>query len=39
MKDLLKLADLTKQDIIKILNLGDQMKYDLKNNLPHAHLK
>lgn len=38
MKHLLKLADLTKQDIIKILNLGDQLKYDQKHGLPHASL-
>lgn len=38
MKHLLKLADLTKQDIIKILNLGDQMKYNQKHGLPHAVL-
>lgn len=38
MKDLLKLADLTQADIIKILNLGDQMKYNQKNGLPHTVL-
>ncbi len=30
-KDLLKLLDCSKQDIIDILNLADQMKYDLKH--------
>ncbi|MDR1664834.1 MAG: ornithine carbamoyltransferase, partial [Clostridiales bacterium] len=39
MKHLLKLADLTKQDIFKILNLGDQMKYNLKHGLPHKLLE
>jgi ornithine carbamoyltransferase len=33
------MADLTKQDIYKILNLGDQMKYNLKHNLPHRMLE
>ncbi len=39
MKHLLKLSDLSKQDITKILNLGDQMKYNQKNGLPHEVLK
>ncbi len=39
MKDLLKLSDLSKQDITQILNLGDQMKYNQKNGLPHEVLK
>ena len=38
MKHLLKLSDLTKQDIIKILDLGDKMKSDLKKGVPHAVL-
>jgi len=37
--DLLKIADLSKQDITKILNLGDQMKYNQKHGLPHEMLK
>ena len=39
MKHLLKMSDLSKQDIFKILNLADQMKYNLKNGLSHAKLK
>jgi ornithine carbamoyltransferase len=39
MKDLLKLADLTKQELIKILDLGDKMKKDQKNGVPHEVLK
>ena len=33
MKHLLKLADLTGDEIIKILDLADQMKYNLKNGI------
>lgn len=39
MKHLLKMADLTKQEIIEILNLADQLKYELKHGIPHNHLK
>ena len=36
-KDLLKLLDLTKEDIIKILNTADQLKYNQKHNItPHS---
>jgi ornithine carbamoyltransferase len=38
-KDLLKMLDLTKEEILEILNLADQMKYDLKNNIAHEVLK
>lgn len=38
-KDLLKLSDLTKQDLVKILNLADQMKFNLKHGLAHDTLK
>lgn len=38
-KDLLKLLDLTKEDIIKILNVGDQMKYNQKHGLTHNYLQ
>ncbi|MBQ4370710.1 MAG: ornithine carbamoyltransferase [Oscillospiraceae bacterium] len=37
-KDLLKLLDLSKDDIMHILDLADQLKYDLKNGIPHAYL-
>lgn len=38
MKDLLKLLDLTSEEIIDILNLADQLKYELKHNIPHPRL-
>lgn len=39
MKHLLKMLDLSKEEIIDILNLADQLKYELKHNIPHPHLK
>ena len=38
-KDLLKLLDLTREDITKILDVADQMKYNQKHGLPHDCLK
>lgn len=38
-KDLLKMDDLSKEEILDILNLADQLKYELKHNIPHEHLK
>ena len=38
-KNLLKLLDLSGEDIIKILDLGDKMKYEKKNGIPHETLK
>lgn len=38
MKDLLKLLDLSKEDILKILDTADQMKYSLKHGIPHSVL-
>ncbi|MCL2225371.1 MAG: ornithine carbamoyltransferase [Defluviitaleaceae bacterium] len=38
-KDLLKMLDLTKDEIVEILNLADQMKYNLKNGIAHEVLK
>lgn len=35
MKHLLKLLDLTKEDILEILDLADQLKYEQKNGIPH----
>ena len=39
MKHLLKMSDLSKADIIDILNLADQLKYELAHNIPHRHLE
>ena len=38
-KDLLKLLDLSGEDIVKILNTADQLKYDQKHGIPHDHLR
>lgn len=39
MKHLLKLLDLSKEEIIEILNLADQLKYEVKNGIEHKTLK
>ena len=39
MKHLLKLADLSKEDIYHILNLADQLKYERKKNIHKDYLK
>lgn len=39
MKHLLKLQDLNKDDILDILNLADQLKYENKHGIEHHHLK
>ncbi len=39
MKHLLKLQDLSTNDILDILNLADQLKYETKHNIEHHHLK
>ncbi|MDR0380473.1 MAG: ornithine carbamoyltransferase [Oscillospiraceae bacterium] len=38
-KDLLCMLDLTKEDISGILDLADQMKYDLRHGQAHRHLE
>lgn len=38
MKHLLKLLDLSTQEILNILNLGDQLKYELKHGIAHPRL-
>ena len=38
-KDLLKLLDLTREDITKILNVADQMQYNQKHGLIHNYLQ
>lgn len=39
MKHLLKMLDMSKEEIIDILNLADQLKYELKHGIPHPLLK
>ena len=39
MNHLLKLLDLSKEEIIEILNLADQLKYENKNGIKHHLLK
>lgn len=39
MKHLLKLLDLTSEEITEILNLADQLKYENKNGIDHKLLK
>lgn len=38
-KDLLKMLDLSGEDILKILDLADQLKYDQHHGLPHKYLE
>ena len=38
-KDLLKLLDLTSEDILKILDTADQLKFSQKHGIPHDKLK
>ncbi|MBQ7795239.1 MAG: ornithine carbamoyltransferase [Lachnospiraceae bacterium] len=39
MKHLLKLLDLSREEIISILDLADQLKYETKHHIPHKHLE
>ena len=39
MKHLLKMLDLSREEIIDILNLADQLKYEQKNGIEHKILK
>lgn len=39
MKHLLKLLDLSGEEIIDILNLADQLKYEQKHGIAHRHLQ
>lgn len=39
MKNLLKMLDLSKEEILDILNLADQLKYENKNGIEHHILK
>ena len=38
MKHLLKMLDLSTEDITEILNLADQLKYEQKHGIEHRHL-
>lgn len=38
-KDLLKMDNLSKEEILDILNLADQLKYEHKHGIPHELLK
>ena len=39
MKHLLKMLDLSGEEILEILDLADQLKYELKHSIPHPYLK
>ncbi len=39
MKHLLKMLDLTSEEVISILNLADQLKYEQKHGIPHKRLE
>ncbi len=39
MKHLLKMLDLSHEEIPEILNLADQLKYEQKHNIEHKYLK
>ena len=39
MKHLLKLMDLSENEIIEILNTADQLKYEKKNGIKHRILE
>jgi ornithine carbamoyltransferase len=38
MKHLLKLSDLSAEEILELLNLADQLKYEQKHGIAHPHL-
>lgn len=39
MKHLLKLSDLSAEEITSLLDMADQLKYEKKNGIPHKHLE
>ena len=39
MKHLLTMQDLSKQEIMEILDLADQLKYEKKHGIPHRYLE
>ena len=38
-KHLLKLLDLSREEIREVLDLADQLKYDQRHGIPHQRLK
>ena len=38
-KDLLKMDDLSKEEILEILNIADQLKYELKHKNKNLNIK
>ena len=38
MKHFLKLQDLTQKEILELLNMADQLKFERKNKMPHPLL-
>jgi ornithine carbamoyltransferase len=39
MKHLLKLLDCSPEEIVNLLDVADQLKYEKKHNIPHRHLE
>ena len=39
MKHLLKMLDLSENEILELLDRADQLKYELKHGIPHPVLK
>ena len=39
MQHLLKMLDLSGEEILNLLNMADQLKYEQKHHIPHPHLK
>jgi ornithine carbamoyltransferase len=39
MKDLLKMLDLSREEIFEILDLADQLKYNQRHGIPHRYLE
>lgn len=39
MKHLLTMQDLNKEEILQVLDLADQLKYERKHQIPHRHLE
>ena len=39
MKHLLKLLDCSSEEIVNLLDMADQLKYENKHNIPHRHLE